>query len=387
MRCIYTNVARDKDGDIINDATVTVYLAGSSTLASIYNSLAGTTATNSVTTNSKGEFTFYVDRFDYDSDQKFKYSVVKTNYDTKTYDYIDIDRVVTGTYTISADTTVTTHITVPKGVVYSVDSGKTLTFSGSVSAGPYQIFSGSGTVLGLNEINAKWFGATGDGTTDDTTTLQAAFTAWSSYSTLTIPKGAYKITSPITRTGLVCANLNFEGGAYIYASASGGVALTNFTNAKINGVDIRRSVLDWATDDTGLSFNGSASSIDINYITSFNKGFKLVGGSCHYNTIRFQRMMDNKFPIYVYSSNSTTEAVNDNTFYGGRLALSSATKAATSGSYGIYMDVVNVSNLRFRDITISTMHGGIYGYGSGHMFDSLYFEGVDNYWFTGEIWN
>jgi hypothetical protein len=160
MRCVYSNVARDDEGDTINDATITVYLAGTTTLATIYTTFASTSAVASskVTTNSNGEFTFYVDRFDYDSDQKFKYTVVKTGFDTRTYDNVDIDRIIISTYTISADKTVSTHIGVPKGVLYSVASGKTLTIP-NIVAGNYPIFSGLGTVAGLKKSRPEWFGA------------------------------------------------------------------------------------------------------------------------------------------------------------------------------------------------------------------------------------
>jgi hypothetical protein len=167
MRCVYSNVARENDGDTINDATVTVYLAGTSTLASIYTTFAGATATNSVTTNSSGEFTFYVDRFDYDSDQKFKYTVVKTGQRTKTYDNVDIDRVVISTY--SGDKTLTTNLTIPKGVVYS---GTITITTGNVTAGLYQVF--TGTVTGLKEARPEWFGAKADNSTDSTAAFNIA---------------------------------------------------------------------------------------------------------------------------------------------------------------------------------------------------------------------
>jgi hypothetical protein len=193
MRCVYSNVARENDGDIINDATITVYLAGSSTLASIYTTFAGTTATNSVTTNSSGEFTFYVDRFDYDTDQRFKYTVAKTGHTTKTYDNVDIDRVVITTY--AGDKTLATHITVPKGVIYSgtitVTTGTVTT--GTVTAGLYQIF--SGTVTGLKEARPEWWGTDADA-------INAAINAVDG-GVVQLSKGTYTATSTI--------NLNKNG--------------------------------------------------------------------------------------------------------------------------------------------------------------------------------
>jgi hypothetical protein len=173
MRCVYSQTARDTEGNIVVGATVRVYLAGTTTPATFYQYADSASATTGVTTGSDGAFTFYIDRFDYDSDQKFKIIISKGS-TTTTYDDIEIDRAVLGTYTISTDKTVTTHITVPKGVIYSVDSGKTLTFSGSLTSGPYQIFSGSGTVSGLDKVVPEWFGSTGDGTADDTSAVASA---------------------------------------------------------------------------------------------------------------------------------------------------------------------------------------------------------------------
>jgi hypothetical protein len=163
MRCVYSETARDSLGNVVGGATVRVYLAGTTTPATFYQYFSSTAATTGVTTGSDGVFTLYVDRFDYDSDQKFKIIISKGT-TSLTYDNVSMDRVVTGTYTISDDKTVSTHITVPKGVVYSVASGKTLTFSGSISAGLYQIFSGSGTVAfsagSIKYLCPEWSGTT-----------------------------------------------------------------------------------------------------------------------------------------------------------------------------------------------------------------------------------
>lgn len=53
-----------------------------------------------------------------------------------------------GTWTIDDDLTITSNITlyIPPGAVLSVSATKTFTIEGPIEAGPYQIFSGSGTV-------------------------------------------------------------------------------------------------------------------------------------------------------------------------------------------------------------------------------------------------
>uniref|UniRef100_A0A6M3L0N3 Uncharacterized protein n=1 Tax=viral metagenome TaxID=1070528 RepID=A0A6M3L0N3_9ZZZZ len=89
MRYHYYNEARDQFGNTVKEADVYVYLAGTETDASVYTSNSGGTAVSSspqVSTNSRGFFEFWVDDGDYDHDQKFKLSMVKTGY---TFDDID----------------------------------------------------------------------------------------------------------------------------------------------------------------------------------------------------------------------------------------------------------------------------------------------------------
>ena len=82
----------DATGAVISDAAVTVYLAGTDTLAAIYgnktvgNPLSGSQAT----TSSKGKYIYYVDDADYPNYQLFKEVITKTGFDTITYDDIDI---------------------------------------------------------------------------------------------------------------------------------------------------------------------------------------------------------------------------------------------------------------------------------------------------------
>ena len=68
-----------------------------------------------------------------------------------------------GTWTIGEDFSIPSNITVkvPRGAILSIDSGITLTINGTIEAGLYQIFSGSGTVTGFdaNRIVPEWWGA------------------------------------------------------------------------------------------------------------------------------------------------------------------------------------------------------------------------------------
>jgi parallel beta-helix repeat protein len=201
MRAYYKSVFRDNFGNHIKSGTVSVYLAGTTTAASIYTSLTGTTAVNSVTSSSTdATFEFWVDRFDYDMEQKFKLVLSKSGYDSVTYDNVIVDQIVLGTYAIPADKTVTTHLTVPKGVIYQIATGKTLTINGPFEAGLYQVFScvGTGVVTfgsGVNKAYPQWWGAIGDGVTECYEAFQAAASSGIKLVSVPYPASYYKIST------------------------------------------------------------------------------------------------------------------------------------------------------------------------------------------------
>lgn len=71
-----------------------------------------------------------------------------------------------GTWTISNNLTITSNFTLkcPPGVDLAVSTGVTLTIQGPIEAGPYQIYSGSGTVTisGVQIIHDQWADASGN---------------------------------------------------------------------------------------------------------------------------------------------------------------------------------------------------------------------------------
>jgi len=158
-RCVYSDTLRDTSGKVVDNATVHVYRAGTVNQAKVYRTLSDMAPVGSVSSAPDGSSQFYIDRFDYSSDQKFRIIATKGT-TTSAYDNVPIDRTAYGTYTISSDKTVTTDLTIPKGVIYSVAPGKTLTFSGDFNAGKYQVFAGPGSVVfgKAREVYPRWWG-------------------------------------------------------------------------------------------------------------------------------------------------------------------------------------------------------------------------------------
>ena len=91
-RFIYHGTNRDGSGNVISDATVTVYLAGTTTAATIYSEVSGGSAISgsAITTGTDGSFEFFVDSSDYATSQYFKVVLTKSGYATKTYDQCNI---------------------------------------------------------------------------------------------------------------------------------------------------------------------------------------------------------------------------------------------------------------------------------------------------------
>ena len=85
-----------------------------------------------------------------------------------------------GDWLITSPLTIPAHITVeiPHGVRLSVGAGVTLTLAASPRAGDYAIFTGDGQVslsAVTSPVPAEWFGAVGDGTTNDSPALAKLF--------------------------------------------------------------------------------------------------------------------------------------------------------------------------------------------------------------------
>ena len=82
-----------------------------------------------------------------------------------------------GETAVAADTTLNAHVVMAAGATFNVASGKTLTITGSLQAPLARIFTGAGTVRLAGPQDAvfgQWWGAVGDGLTNDRAAIQAA---------------------------------------------------------------------------------------------------------------------------------------------------------------------------------------------------------------------
>jgi hypothetical protein len=161
---------------------------------------------------------------------------------------------ITQDYTLSANTTLSAkNVYVVQGTVITT-TGYTLTLSGSLSAGPYQIFSGTGTVTGLRHAYPEWFGTDHD----------AFDKAIAASSIVELTASSYTITDEITANSSSTIFSNRKSEIIQSTSNTGAIDITA-SNVKIRGIKFTGPQYATAqTNENAIHAYGADSS---NYIT------------------------------------------------------------------------------------------------------------------------
>ena len=203
---------------VLSNATCTVYVAGTSTAATLYSDNGITPLANPFLSSSTGQVSFYAANGLYDL------VVSKIGYLTVTISAIELDDL--------------------------------LAPSGSNSVG--YLPAGTGAVATtvqtkLREtVSIKDFGAVGDGVADDTAAIQAAITAVQTAGggVVLFPTGTYKTTSTITLLSTVFlsgygATISWSGGASsVITTSTSGVTLTaGMEGLTVNGATTATTIL------------------------------------------------------------------------------------------------------------------------------------------------
>lgn len=124
-----------------------------------------------------------------------------------------------GTVNITANTTIpaNVHLVVQRGGIFNIANGVTLTINGGLSAGHYQIFawSGTGTLAGsprLDHALPEWFGALGDGVTNDFAALDKCLAVAQTWlKPVKFRQATYKINTKLTPIDVSKTSLVGEG--------------------------------------------------------------------------------------------------------------------------------------------------------------------------------
>ena len=117
-------------------------------------------------------------------------------------------RIPPGTQNFAADFSIPANITIKpeRGTIFSIATGATLTINGQIEAGPYQIFSWTGTgkvvIAGTiaGGLYPQWWGVQGDGVTDNQAALQACLNAPTAANKIRFPQGTYLTNAQINWT-------------------------------------------------------------------------------------------------------------------------------------------------------------------------------------------
>jgi hypothetical protein len=199
-----------------------------------------------------------------------------------------------GTWSITENLTIPANVglKVMSGAVLDITNAKILTFQGQLEAGLYQIFSGLGTVVfgrdgGNNvvEVFPNWWGAVGDGTTDDSGAFQSALDSLSATQSgiLTIPPlgwtgQCYYFTSGLTYTMPAHAR-------YLMIRGAGMASYLFFEGAGIDGITIDGDVKKSSVTMKDISYGGAAATgdglvlVEMNRSTFYNVICHGFGGS------------------------------------------------------------------------------------------------------------
>jgi hypothetical protein len=147
---------------------------------------------------------------------------------------------VTAASTLAANVTTpaTMNLVIHKGAPLTIPNGITLTINGPYSAGLYQTFicTGTGKVVfaagAVREVYPEWWGAKGDGATDDQSAIQAAITATPSGGRLYLSEKIYHVHGTGSEVFLVTKPVNIEGasvsGSFISADSTVGASTDIF---------------------------------------------------------------------------------------------------------------------------------------------------------------
>lgn len=202
--------------------------------------------------------------------------------DKATYRFRNPTGTASTTYTLSTSLDISSYKNVKlifdQGAVLSIDSGVVFNFDGVLEAGPYQIFSGDGTVVGdmkVGSVIPEWWGAVGDGSTDDKTEIDAALTHWLQRTVpgkfQFLPGKNYLVNSAITKTlSTDCyGGIDIDGyGSKITSGLSSGTLLTidigtadYLRHIGIRGLFIRGS----GSEDGLIKLDGGDTSTDYFY--------------------------------------------------------------------------------------------------------------------------
>lgn len=234
---------------------------------------------------------------------------------------------------------------------------------------------GAFTEFAHRAVNVKWFGAVGDGVTDDTQALQAALASLGNSGGLVfVPAGTYLFNETLViGSGQTVMGVGSSNGSTLLYTGTGS-AVDIDTDACLSKIHVRKDPSlwtgDWNLDNpvSGVRLTGSRGRAEDIYISRFEIGLHLIGEGrgCAYNQV-FLRQIYNCHKAIVLDATTVNGAngwVNENTIYGGAISIQSSylQNPSYSTSWGIYMDCHTTNfpnNNKFIGVSIEGVNNGI----------------------------
>jgi hypothetical protein len=268
-------------------------------------------------------------------------------------------------------------------------SGQTITLTGTVTAGSYQIFDISASGLfavgpHTQEVLATWFGATGGGSVDDTAAIQAAINSRStSGGTIRLLAGTYKTSAAITitTTGTILVGQEFPtitGNGFTIISSTSTTADVITVNG--TGTNCNTGAIAWPTVRNlavtrSVTASGSAKGIDIYdacwaRVEDVESDDSVIGiyvynaADTYLNNLQIGAMTGTgtKYGVVIDSSSS---GANNSTWL-NRVAVTGS-GGATTGVYlhgdcigDTFIDSLQSSGIAYGAQITSTYHGSSY---------------------------
>jgi hypothetical protein len=271
-------------------------------------------------------------------------------------------RVPSGTYNITSDLTVPANITLKpeRGTLFLVATGKTLTINGPFQAGPYQVFSCTGTgkvVFGagaVKEVYPEWWG-----------THQDAVTA--AGASITAIGGALRLSQPLTFTACATpySNVTYEGrnGTSAVITCGGDFAAFKAT-ATVSNVTFKgiKFVSSATTQPDIYFYNGSESSDHIRIEHCwFQGGYRGASFNAFDNLYFGYNKARNLTSAALYAGSAATVSANLTTEFNDLDTCD--TSESTGGLTPVQVDGVRMIGDHIVDCGVSNHNGvnhGIY---------------------------
>ncbi len=217
------------------------------------------------------------------------------------------------------------------GTLPSARAGQLLGFDAAGRLSAYPVFTPT-PLPEAGQLNARDFGAVGDGIADDTEALRAACaTAAFQGRVLEIPEGTYRTTGTVTlpgaaagllMRGVICS----EGGGYPALVLGDGGAVRNGEKSYTGLRVLRAAQSDWS-DETDIGIvvrNLDESQVEIRQAEGYTIGVRTLGEGrgVQNSTFFFGRLVNNKIGLDV--NTGTAQGWNNAVrYYGGHFAAAS----------------------------------------------------------------